>query len=89
MFEPIGGGTPWDLKLEPGGLGPVRSPIFDGFGDHFGVPPGSLFGHVSFKVVICLQAFCWYPFGEAPGPFLEPKSDEKYRFLRVLDVLQT
>ena len=62
---------------------------FYGFWDRFGIPPGSLFGDLPVKMVTFLQAFWETPSGEAPGPVLEAKREEKWRFLRVPDMLET
>ncbi len=60
----------WDLRLDRGGHGPVKIPIFDGFGDHLGIPPGSLFAHFSVKMDIFLTACFGTLSGEPPAPLL-------------------
>ena len=62
---------------------------FYGFWDRFGIPPGSFFGDFPVKMVTFLQAFWETPSGEAPGPVLDEKREEKFGFLRGLDVLKT
>ena len=65
---------PWDLKLEPGGLGPVKRTILDAFWDHFGVSPGAFFGHFRQK----MSSFCKLFLEPLPERLRDPFWSQKW-----------
>ena len=52
---------PWDLKLEPGALGPGKSRTWDGFL----VPLGTLFEHLASKMGVLWEFYFGHPPREA------------------------